>query len=125
MQKGTGENKLADDAMPFSVTDLGSNFDEVSGPFMDTAAVMQQLNLVVSVDTSVAHCAGALGIPVWVALPFAADWRWLWHRADTPWYPTMRLFRQQKPGEWTEVFKRMAAEIMKRYFTVHDSATQA
>ena len=75
---------------------------------------MVNLDLVVTVDTSVAHCAGALGIPVWVALPFAVDWCWLWHREDTPWYPTMmRLFRQQKPGEWQEVFERMAGEIKK------------
>ena len=84
LQKGTGAEQLADDANPLSVTDLGSDFDEVSGPFMDTAAVMQQLNLVVSVDTAVAHCAGALGIPVWVALPFAPHWPWMLQREDSP-----------------------------------------
>ncbi len=104
LQKGTGAEQLVDDANPFSVTDLGSDFDEVSGPFMDTAAVMQQLNLVVSVDTAVAHCAGALGVPVWVALPFAPHWTWMLQREDSPWYPTMRLFRQKQWGDWDEVF---------------------
>ena len=65
------------------------------GAFTDTAAIMQNLDLVVSTDTAVAHLAGALGVPVWVALPFAPDWRWLLDRADSPWYPTMRLFRQK------------------------------
>ncbi len=104
LQKGTGAEQVADDANQFSVTDLGSDFDEVSGPFMDTAAVMQQLNLVVSVDTAVAHCAGALGVPVWVALPFAPHWTWMLQRENSPWYPTMRLFRQRHWGDWDEVF---------------------
>ena len=113
LQKGTGADKPADDANSFFVTDLGSDFDKVSGAFMDTAAVMEQLELVVSVDTSVAHCAGALGVPVWVALPFAPDWRWLLEREDSPWYPTMRLFRQRRWGDWDEVFQRIADEVQK------------
>ena len=62
-------------------------------------------------DTSLAHLAGALGVPVWVAIPFASDWRWLLDREDTPWYPTMRLFRQRRWGDWDEVFSRMAQEL--------------
>jgi tetratricopeptide (TPR) repeat protein len=80
-----------------------------AGPdaFVDTAAVMQTLDLVISCDTAVAHLAGALGRPVWVALPYDAEWRWLLDRADSPWYPTLRLFRQPEPGDWTAVFAAM------------------
>jgi ADP-heptose:LPS heptosyltransferase len=76
--------------------------------FLDTAAVISQLDLVVSPETAVAHLAGSLGVRVWVALSYAADWRWLLDRDDSPWYPTMRLFRQTKPGDWEGVFSRMA-----------------
>jgi Tfp pilus assembly protein PilF len=79
--------------------------------FADTAAVIQHLDLVVTVDTAVAHLAGALGVAVWVALPFVADWRWLRDREDSPWYPTMRLFRQRRVGDWTDVFQRIAAAL--------------
>ena len=74
------------------------------GDFADTAAVIQQLDLIITVDTAVAHLAGAMGKPVWVLLPFAADWRWMLEREDSPWYPTMRLFRQLQPGDWSAVF---------------------
>ena len=72
--------------------------------FADTAAVIGQLDLVISVDTAVAHLAGALGKPVWVVLPHPGDWRWMMGRDDSPWYPTMRLFRQSTPGDWGPVF---------------------
>ncbi|MGC4098599.1 MAG: hypothetical protein QM706_15920 [Nitrospira sp.] len=68
--------------------------------FADTASAISQLDLVVTVDTAVAHLAGALGKPVWIMLPYAADWRWMQNRADSPWYPTARLFRQPWPGNW-------------------------
>ena len=71
---------------------------------MDTACIMQDLDLVITVDTALAHLAGALGKPTWTLLPFAPDWRWLLHREDTPWYPTMRLFRQSAAGDWQGVF---------------------
>jgi hypothetical protein len=71
--------------------------------FADTAAVVDALDLVISVDTAVAHLCGALAKPVWLLLPFAPDWRWLLGRDDSPWYPTMRLFRQQAPGDWAAV----------------------
>jgi tetratricopeptide (TPR) repeat protein len=76
--------------------------------FLDTAAVMTCLDLVVSCDTSIAHLAGALARPVFCALPATADWRWLHGRDDSPWYPTMRLFRQRAPGDWTDVMARIA-----------------
>ncbi len=85
---------------------------EALGPALDsfghTAAVIDRLDLVVTVDTAVAHLAGALAKPVWTLLPFAPDWRWLTGRDDSPWYPTMRLFRQQTPGDWAGVMARVA-----------------
>jgi hypothetical protein len=76
-----------------------------------TAALVSALDLVITVDTAVAHLAGALGVPVWVALPFAPDWRWLVEREDSPWYPSMRLFRQPQPGDWDHLFERIATEL--------------
>ncbi len=79
--------------------------------FMDTAAVIAQLDLVICVDTAIAHLAGALGKPVWLLLPEVGDFRWLEGRDDSPWYPTMRLFRQRRLGEWEEVVERVANEL--------------
>jgi tetratricopeptide (TPR) repeat protein len=93
------------------VTDLGSRFDPST--FADAAAVVRNLDLVITVDTAVAHLAGALGTPVWLALPYRPDWRWLLDREDSPWYPTMRLFRQPQPGQWPAVFERMAKELAR------------
>jgi len=81
--------------------------------FAETAALVAELDLVVSVDTSVAHLAGALGRPVWLLLPFIPDWRWGRGREETPWYPTMRLFRQPERGDWDSVVQRVAAELAK------------
>jgi ADP-heptose:LPS heptosyltransferase len=114
LQKGPGTEQIQEVAGRFPVPDLGSRLDETAGAFMDTAAVMKNLELVITSDTAVAHLAGALGVPVWVALPFAPDFRWLQHREDSPWYPTMRLFRQTKPGDWAEVFERMAGELARK-----------
>jgi cytochrome c-type biogenesis protein CcmH/NrfG len=79
--------------------------------FADTAAVIAQLDLVIAVDTSVAHLAGALGKPVWILLPFSPDWRWFLDRDDSPWYPSAKLFRQPKTGDWTSVISRVATEV--------------
>jgi tetratricopeptide (TPR) repeat protein len=79
--------------------------------FADTAAAIAQLDLIISVDTAVAHLAGALGKPVWVLLPFAPDWRWMLDRDDSPWYPTMRLFRQEHPGDWEGMMKKVVAAL--------------
>ena len=112
LQKGAGTEQLS--GCPFAVTDLGRWLDNAGGAFMDTAAVMQNLDLVVCVDTALAHLAGGLGVPVWLALPFAPDWRWLRERTDTPWYPSMRLFRQPHSGDWDSVFAQMAAELQDK-----------
>jgi ADP-heptose:LPS heptosyltransferase len=79
--------------------------------YTDTAAVLAHLDLVVSVDTSVVHLAGAMGRPAWVLLPHAQDWRWLRDFDDSPWYPSLRLFRQQKPQAWDGVLTRVAAAL--------------
>ena len=113
LQKGVGREQLAEVRSDFPVVDLGDQLDEEAGPFMDRAAVINNLDLVVTSDTAIAHLAGALGVPVWVALKFAADWRWLLDRSDSPWYPTMRLFRQQTRGDWSNVFTRIAAALSK------------
>jgi len=83
--------------------------------FADTAALVAQMDLVISVDTSVAHLAGALGKPVWLLLPFSPDWRWLLDRDDSPWYPSMRLIRQTRIGEWNAVLNRVRRELEGRY----------
>ena len=84
--------------------------------FADAAALLAQMDLVISVDTAMAHLAGALGRPVWVLLPFSPDWRWLSKREDSPWYPTARLFRQAQPGDWAEVIARVAASLARPDF---------
>ncbi|MCX6927408.1 MAG: tetratricopeptide repeat protein, partial [Verrucomicrobia bacterium] len=87
------------------------NLENLIHDFSDTAALIDQLDLVIAVDTSVAHLAGALACPVWLLLPFAPDWRWLLDRDDSPWYPTMRLFRQPAPGDWTSVVQSVRAAL--------------
>ncbi len=109
LQKGAGSEQLAD--AKFKVEDLGSTLDEGAAAFCDTAAVIENLDLVISSDTALAHLAGALAARVWVALPLSPDWRWLLDRDDSPWYPTMRLFRQTRAGDWPAVFERIAAEL--------------
>jgi tetratricopeptide (TPR) repeat protein len=97
LQMGVPAEQLRQDAGP--IVDLAELTDDMA----DTAAQMERMDLVISADTSVAHLAGALGKTVWVPLPYTADWRWLLGRMDSPWYPTLRLFQQKKPGEWAPV----------------------
>lgn len=107
LQMGDGRRDLEGRAMPVSFTDLGPEIRD----FSDTAAIMGNLDLVVSSCTGPAHLAAALGRPTWIVVPFAADWRWLLEREDSPWYPTVRLFRQNKPGAWSDAVARMAAAL--------------
>lgn len=115
LQKGVGAEQISQVADRFKVVDFASRLDETSGPFMDTAAVMKHLDLVIVCDSALAHLAGALGVPVWLALTKTPDWRWLLGRADSPWYPTMRLFRQLKRGDWASVFEDMAAALPAKF----------
>jgi tetratricopeptide (TPR) repeat protein len=108
LQKNEGTDQLAD--LP-SVETLGADFDVGPDGFLDTAAAMMCVDLVVTSDTSIAHLAGALGRPVWVALRVVPDWRWLLRRSDSPWYPTMRLFRQTERDAWPPVFEAMAQAL--------------
>jgi Tfp pilus assembly protein PilF len=89
------------------VVDLSGRLSD----FADTAAVIEALDLVIAVDTAVVHLAGALGRPAWVLLPFAPDWRWMIDREDTPWYPTLRLFRQPRRGDWQTVIARVRGQL--------------
>jgi Flp pilus assembly protein TadD len=96
------------DTAPFPLVDVSAHLTD----FADTAALVEALDLIITVDTAVAHVAGALGKPVWLLSRFDACWRWLQpERDDTPWYPTMRLFRQTSPGDWPEVMRRVAAAL--------------
>lgn len=108
LQREHGREELSRFADRIPVRDVASELDESAGAFVDTAALMCNLDLVITVDTSLAHLAGALGVRVWLALAHAADWRWLRDREDSVWYPSMRLFRQSTAGRWDDVFQRMA-----------------
>jgi tetratricopeptide (TPR) repeat protein len=107
LQVGEAGDQLTALAGRFPIVDLADELSDLH----ETAAAMRQLDLVISCDSAPAHLAGALGVPVWVALPFAPDWRWLLGRDDSPWYPSMRLFRQPRPGDWADVLRRMAREL--------------
>jgi hypothetical protein len=104
LQKGAGADDIA--AIPGAL-DLGPRLED----FAATAAAIARLDLVIAVDTATAHLAGALGRPVWLLLPHAPEWRWQLRRDDSPWYPTMRLFRQERPGDWPGVFERVGEAL--------------
>jgi tetratricopeptide (TPR) repeat protein len=109
LQKGEGEADLA--AHSGLAIEQLVGLDEGPDAFLDTAAVMQALDLVITCDTAIAHLAGALGRPTWVPLKHVPDWRWLLGRGDSPWYPTLRLFRQETRGDWAPVFAAMEAAL--------------
>jgi len=111
LQKETGldqESQLSPEIYVFS-----GDFDDSHGRFMDTAAVLENLDLFITVDTSMGHLAAGLGLPVWVFIPNPPDWRWLMDTPDTPWYPNMRLFRQTTPGDWDSVMETVKEELCK------------
>jgi hypothetical protein len=107
IQRELRESDAAALARFANVVHVGDALDD----FEDTAAVAALADLVISVDTSIVHLAGAMARPVWVLLPFQPDWRWLLDREDSPWYPTARLFRQPQPGDWNSVVARMSGEL--------------
>jgi hypothetical protein len=101
LQKGPGG------PAPFEMADWTHELND----FADTAALIAQLDLVICADTAVAHLAGAMGKRVWVLIPYLPDWRWLLDRTDSPWYPTMRIFRQPRPGDWETVIAQVVHEL--------------
>lgn len=107
LQKGPREKELAESGLAGVVPALAPHLDN----FADTAAVLKSLDLVIMTDSAVAHLAGSIGCPVWNMLPYCAYWVYLLDRADTPWYPSMRLFRQPEPADWDSVFAAVAAEL--------------
>ena len=114
LQKGMGEDQLAQLSKSLKVKSLGADFDTTHGAFMDSAAVIQQLDLVIAVDTSVAHVAAALGKETWMLLPYSPDCRWGLGCSTTPWYPTMTLFRQDKPFDWHHVVEKIKVALNKK-----------
>ena len=119
LQKNFGAEQLDRKPDSLVVERPGFAFDDGADAFIDTAAMMANLDLVVTSDTSIAHLAGALGRPVWIALKKVPDWRWLLDRDDSPWYPTARLYRQRGPGDWAGVLHQIAAALRR---TVREAA---
>lgn len=111
LQKNFGLEQIEGASFKKELVVLGADYEKGDQAFLDTAALMMSLDVVISCDTSIAHLAGALGRPTFLALPKLPDWRWLLDREDTPWYPTMRLFRQNTAGDWPEVFVRIRCGV--------------
>ncbi len=111
LQKQTGTDQLQVSTLNFDLKVFETDFDESRGRFMDTAAVIKNLDLVITIDTSISHLAAAIGTPVWIMIPEPPDWRWMIERADTPWYPNMRLFRQPTVGDWDSVLALIRQEL--------------
>jgi len=113
LQKGDRPGQLQPGSPDLPLEALGDDFDLGPQAFLDSAAVMSHLDLVITGDTALAHLAGALGRPTWVALKHVPDWRWLLDRTDSPWYPSMRLFRQSRRGDWEGVFAALHRELTR------------
>src|SRR5437764_300424 len=112
LQKGCGSEQRAEVEFSRAIAQLTDPLHMGPGEIAEeTAAILMGLDLVITADTALAHLAGALGARVWVVLQAVPDWRWLIERDDSPWYPTMKLFRQRTPGDWSEVFERVSAEL--------------
>ncbi|MGD0585408.1 MAG: tetratricopeptide repeat protein [Oryzomonas sp.] len=107
LQPSDGSEQAVDPPPGILLKDLGGHIHD----FEDTAALIANLDIIITIDTSVAHLAGAMGKPTWLLLPYAADWRWMTDRDDSPWYPTMKLFRQPEPGDWGAVIRSVAASL--------------
>jgi len=115
LQKTTGEEQLNGLPEGFNLHVFGKDFDNVHGRFMDTAAIMKNIDLMLTVDTSIGHLAGGLGVTTWLMLPEPADWRWMFHKDHSPWYPNMRLFRQPQPGDWKSVIQDVARALAQEF----------
>ena len=109
LHKGEGENQIKD--ISFDLTTLGDDFDAGEYAFEDTAAIMMNCDLIITSDTATAHLAGALGCPTWVALKKVPDWRWMLEQKDSPWYPSMKLYRQKQRENWNNVFQTIKEEL--------------
>jgi len=107
VQKGPQISQVGSYFGPAPLVNLGPEIAD----FADTMAILKNIERLVTIDTSVAHIAGAIGVPTSLVLPYAPDWRWLLERDDTPWYPSLRLFRQQRPYDWSGVVERVAASL--------------
>ena len=114
LHKGEGEKQLKMLPDGMLIETLGADFDAGPAAFLDTAAVMMSLDLVITSDTAIAHLAGALGVPTWLVLPFLPDWRWSVKRTDSPWYPSMQVFRQPSAGDWQAVFRQVREALIAR-----------
>jgi tetratricopeptide (TPR) repeat protein len=114
LQHGSGSEQLRELGGRFSVHVPSIGQDDPAAAFLDSAAIIQNMDVIVSVDTVFVHLAGALARPIWVPLSLIPDWRWLLGRDDSPWYPTMRLFRQTQRGKWDDVFIRIAEQLAKK-----------
>lgn len=112
LQKKDGVEQVAQLPQYAQFTCFDDSFDEVNGSFIDTALVMQKLDLIITIDSAIAHLAGALGRPVWLLLPYATDWRWISGRTDSPWYPTMRIFKQPQPYDWDSVVDQVKKALL-------------
>jgi hypothetical protein len=113
LQKGHASAKTNDPPKGMNIINLAEELND----FTDTAAIIANLDLVISIDTSVAHLAGAIGKPVWNLLSFVPDWRWFLNRDDSPWYPGMRLFRQSQPNDWAGVFEQVKKALISEIST--------
>jgi tetratricopeptide (TPR) repeat protein len=111
IQKGHGVEQLKELPPGMKVEQLGDEFDSGPSAFLDSAAVIAAVDLVITSDTAIAHLAGALGRPVWILLKYVPDWRWLLERRDSPWYPTARLYRQAQPGDWESVLRQVQVDV--------------
>ena len=109
MQKDIGKEQIEQNNYEKYITDYFVNIDKI--PFKDTIPIIMSLDLVITVDTSIAHLAGSMGCKVWVVLQYIPDWRWMLDKKFTPWYPSMKLFRQSKPNDWGNPFKQIEKEI--------------
>lgn len=124
LQKINGADQLDQFQNGSFIIEFGPDFDESHGRFVDTAAVIKNLDLVITVDTSISHLAAALGTPTWIMLPNPADWRWMLNRLDTPWYPNVRLFRQKTIGDWQGLVQEVAQALTEFVKTHHHDINQ-